>query len=159
MRIEVRLALFAIFLAFASAAILPPPAFADPTDACAVLTAAQVSSAIGIPVKEGTHPTPDFLRTCTWIPSNQTQIKAVTFYIQSANSYDAAKRLLQQSGMKDTSVGGVGDDAYFQTVGTNSSLVGKKGNTAFKVAIYTTLPVDKAQAMEKTLAVQALSKF
>ena len=158
MRVNTSLLLVTIFGLFVTLATC---AFAEPTDACAVLTATQVSSVVGIAMKPGTHPTPTFLRTCTWEPSSgpTATIKAVTFYIQSTDKYDQAKLMLNSGNMKEKPVSGVGDDAYYSMVGPVTSLIGKKGNTAFKVAIYAPLPSDKKEAMEKSLAVQALSKF
>jgi hypothetical protein len=165
MRVKINLALvmltvfvtlFALFLT----GLVAPPAFADPTDACALLTPAQVGSGVGLSMKPGTHPTPTFLRTCTWEPSGgpTATIKYVTFYLQSTDSYDAAKRMLSSGNMKETQVSGIGDDAYYSTVGPVTSLIGK-GNAAFKVAVYATLPPDKKETIEKALALQALSKF
>jgi hypothetical protein len=149
--------MFALFLT----GVVTPPVFADPTDACALLTQAQVGSAVGLSMKPGTHPTATFLRTCTWEPSSgpTATVKYVTFYLQSTDSYDAAKRMLSSGNMKETQVSGIGDDAYYSTVGPVTSLIGKKGNTAFKVAVYATLPTDKKETIEKALALQALSNF
>jgi hypothetical protein len=44
-------------------------------------------------------------------------------------------------------------------VGKNVGLIVKKGNVAFKVAVYDHSPLEKKQAMEKTLAQQVVSKL
>lgn len=44
-------------------------------------------------------------------------------------------------------------------MGSNVGLIVKKGNVAFKVAVYANLPIEKKQAMEKTLAQQVDSKL
>src|SRR5205085_4062160 len=100
MRVNTSLLLVTIFGLFVTLATC---AFAEPTDACAVLTATQVSSVVGIAMKPGTHPTPTFLRTCTWEPSSgpTATIKAVTFYIQSTDKYDQAKQMLNSGKMKE----------------------------------------------------------
>jgi len=58
-----------------------------------------------------------------------------------------------------TSVTGLGDDAYYLAVGSNVGLIVKKGNIAFKVAVYASSPLDKKQALQKTLAQQVLSSL
>jgi hypothetical protein len=57
-------------------------------DACRLLTAAQVSAAIGTSVSAGTHVTPTFLETCTWTPSAGSNIRAVTVNLQGATVYE-----------------------------------------------------------------------
>ena len=43
------------------------PAFAaPPTDACSLMTAAEVGSALGSTVAKGTYVMPGFTKTCTW---------------------------------------------------------------------------------------------
>jgi hypothetical protein len=54
---------------------------------------------------------------------------------------------------------GVGDDAYYLAVREQVGLIVKKGSVAFKVAVYGQLPLEKRQAMEKTLAQQVGSAF
>jgi hypothetical protein len=62
--------------------------------------------------------------------------------------------------MTDESATGIGDDAYYTTMGTGyTGLMLKKGNVALKVAVYGDMPADKKKAVEKTLALQALSKL
>jgi len=61
--------------------------------------------------------------------------------------------------MANASASGIGDDAFYTTMGGYTGLLVKKGNAAFKVAIYATLPAEKIKAMEKTLALDALSEL
>jgi hypothetical protein len=44
-------------------------------------------------------------------------------------------------------------------VGPNVGIIVKKGNVAFKVAVYGDIPIENKQAMEKTLAQQVVSKL
>jgi hypothetical protein len=111
--------------------------------------------------------------SCTWTLSGGAtkDVKSVTVSYQDAGSYDAGKRLMQQTQaavavkegtgkMTDESATGVGDDAYYTTMGTGyTGLMLKKGNVALKVAVYGDMPADKKKAVEKTLALQALSKL
>ena len=144
------------------AAVIPSPARAD-TDACKLLTPAQVGAAVGVPVGAGKHVTPTYVKTCTWTPSGNSDVKAVTLYLQTAAAYDGGKRMADQ--MAAASKGGavkhasVGDDAYYFVAGTQVGLLVKKGGTSFKVTVYATLPVAKKEAMELKLAKEVLPKL
>jgi hypothetical protein len=143
-------------------AVMPLAAHAE-TDACTLLTAAQVGAAIGTPVTAGEHVTPTFVKTCTWKPSANSAVKAVTLFLQTATSYDGGKDLARQmaAAAKGASMksAGVGDDAYYFSVGDQAGLLVKKGSVAFKVAIYATLPGDKKEAMELILAKEVVAKL
>lgn len=143
------------------AATLPGIARADTDDACTVLTAAQVGTAVGTPVGTGTHVTPTFVRTCSWNASGASNVKVVTLYLQSAAAYDGGKRMA--AGMATAGAGvkpaAVGDDAYYFVAGTQVGLLVKKGSASFKVTVYATLPVEQKEAMELTLAKEALAKL
>jgi len=58
-----------------------------------------------------------------------------------------------------TSIGGIGDDAYYFGTSKLVSLIVKKGNVAFKLAVYAHIPIEKQQAAEKALALQIVSQL
>jgi hypothetical protein len=128
---------------------------APPTEACTVLTAAQVSSALGSSVGEGTYIMPTFKKTCTWnIPTGG----AVTLQLQSLDQFNAGKGALASRERASTS--GVGDEAYYLGLGTTTGLVVKKDEGAFKISVYSSnLTLDQRKAIEKALAQQVLAKF
>ena len=128
---------------------------APPTEACTVLTAAQVSSELGSSVGEGTYIMPTFKKTCTWnIPTGG----AVTLQLQSLQFFNAGKGSLASA--ERTSVSGVGDEAYYLGAGPTTGLVVKKGEGAFKISVYSSsLSLDQRKAIEKALAQQVLAKF
>jgi hypothetical protein len=128
------------------AAAMATAAQAD-TDACTVLTPAQVGVAVGVPVAAGQHVTPTFVKTCTWTPSGDSAVKSVTLFLQTATSYDGGKPA------------GVGDDSYYFVAGDQVGLLAKKGSLAFKVAVYATLPIANKEAMELALAKAVLAKL
>ena len=148
-------------------AALPPAASAaPPTDACALLSTAQLSAALGVPMDAGKYVTPGFLRTCKWTPGGGATpgLKFVTLYLQPADGFDAGKSMLQMGQSRGaavvTTLSGVGDDAYYASFGSNiTSLFVKKGATALKLTWYGATAPEKVMAIEKTLALQALSKF
>jgi hypothetical protein len=136
------------------------PTRAD-TDACALLSAAQVSAAVGFPVATGTHVTPTFLKTCTWTGSNSAGAQFVTLNLQTGAFFDGAKK---QAGLVAAAGGavkpaGVGDDSYYVVQGTQVMLWVKKGGGAFKVAVYKQIPVDQKEGMELALAKQVVAKL
>jgi hypothetical protein len=139
---------------------LPSSAKAD-TDACALLTSAQVSAAVGFPVAEGTHVTPTFVRTCTWTGSNSSGAQFVTLNLQTGAFFDGAKKqatLATAAGAAMKSAG-VGEDSYYLVEGTQVALWVKKGSGAFKVAVYKQIPVDQKEEMERTLAREVVPKL
>jgi hypothetical protein len=138
------------------------PARAD-TDACTLLTPAQVQAAVGVAVGSGEHVTPTYVKTCTWRASGSSSVKFVTLYLQTASAYDGGKQMARQ--MAAFSKGGavksasVGDDGYYFVAGTQVGLLVKKGAASFKVTVYATAPVAKKEAMELTLAKKVLAKI
>jgi len=83
----------------------------------------------------------------------------VTLILQGADTFQEAKIALAPS-IEVTSVSGVGDDAFYVTVGQIVGLCVKKGSAAFKATVYSSsMPMDKRKGMEKTLAQQVLSKL
>ena len=162
-----RTALVAITGAVLAFAAMPASAASD--DACALLTAAQVTSIVGVTVGNGQHVTPTYVKTCTWTPTpgSGKGLSAVTVSFQSAASFAGAKQMSQAmtaggkpaDQMATTSASGIGDDAFYTTMnGKYTALLVKKGNVSLKIAIYGQVPVEKAKAMDKSLALQALSK-
>jgi hypothetical protein len=171
MRISVAAFTIAIFLTIAGA--LPAVGVQTPNDACSLLTQDQVSTATGVKVGAGTHVTPTYVKTCTWtVPGAATKgVKSVTLSLQPGNSFASAKMFMEQSKMmamnkkgaaqfSNTSVSGIGDDAFYTSMGVGyTGLLVKKGAVVFKVAMYGDLPNEKKKGVEKSLALQVLSKL
>ncbi len=143
-------------------AALPLIARAE-TDACSLLTTAQVTAVVGA-VSDGTHVTPNFVKTCTWTPSGASKISSVTLNLQTAAFYDGGKRqatMAVAAGAKGTGTkpASVGDDAYYFITGDQSVLFVKKGANSFKVAVYAKIPLEEKEAMELKLAKDVLAKL
>ena len=142
--------------------LAPLAAYAD-TDACTLVTAAQVSAAVHVAVGEGTHIMATFVKTCTWTPTDSSTLKAVTVNVQTAAYYDGAKKVAMQTAaaapnakVKPVSVG---DDGYYLIEGTMVSLFFKKGSASAKVAVYSKMPVGEIQAMELAIAKPVAAKM
>ena len=150
-------AIAAIFLV--GAAMVPSANAAPPDDACSLLTPSQVSAAVSVSVGAGEYPG-TYKKTCTW---NATSVvaksaKYVTLMLEGLDAFQSGK-LAPVKTIVVTPISGIGDDAYYLAVGPNVGLIVKKGNTAFKVAVYADLPIEQKQAMEKKLAQQIVSKL
>jgi hypothetical protein len=144
-------------------AALPLIAHAE-TDACTLLTPAQVGAVVGGAVSDGTHVTPTFVKTCTWTPSGKSKVASVTLNLQTAAFYDGGKQqatMAAAAGGKGTEIkpASVGDDAHYFVIGDQAALFVKKGAVSFKVAVYAKLPVDEKEAMEIKLAKEVVAKL
>jgi hypothetical protein len=154
-------ALFAVPFWLCAAAM--PSAAQTNNDACTLLTPAQVGVAVGVSVADGKHVTPTYVKTCTWAVTGKSNVKFVTLYLQTAAAYDGGKQMARQ--MATAGKGGqvkpasIGEDGYYFVIGDQVGLLAKKGGISFKVAVYATLPVDKKEVMELTLAKEVLAKL
>jgi hypothetical protein len=144
------------------ASLAPLAAHAD-TDACTLVTAAQVSAAVHVAVGEGTHVMATFVKTCTWTPTGASSIKAVTVNVQTAAYYDGAKKVAMQTAaaMPNAKVKAVsvGDDGYYLVQVEMVSLFFKKSSASAKVTVYAKMPVDEIEAMELAIAKQVAAKM
>ena len=144
------------------ASLAPIVAHAD-TDACKLVTAAQVSAAVHATVGEGSHMVATFVKTCTWTPTASSSVKAVSVNVQTAAYYDGAKKVAIQTaaGVPKAKVKpvSVGDDGYYLVEGQMVSLFFKKGSASAKVSVYSKTPVDEIEAMELAIAKQVAAKM
>lgn len=144
------------------AMVIPSVARAD-TDACAVLTPAQIGAAVGVPVSDGKHVTPTNVKTCLWNPSGRSNVRFVSLYLQTAEAYDGGKQMAGRmvAGHKGAAVipAKVGDDGYYFIAGDQVGLLVKKGGASFKITVYAKLSIEQKKAMELTLANAALAKL
>jgi hypothetical protein len=148
--------LMGVLLAAAtSTSIAGPRVMAAPLSvACALLTPEQVGDALGGQVGAGKYVSPGFTKTCTWTAPGVI----VTLMLQSVEAFQAGKSAPAPSVV--TAVSGLGDDAYYLTVGNIVGLGVKNRTAAFKVTVYgSNVPMEKKQTIEKTLAQQALTKL
>jgi len=142
----------AFLLASTSAANGAPPA-----DACALLTAAQVSAALGVTAGEGKAVVPSL---CQWTaPGKDRGSERVAVTIGNAQKFAYAKTPVNSPSIKKIPVSGVGDEAVFgTTAGQAASINVKKGDVYFAVSLMG-VPLDKAQAVATTLAKDILAKL
>ncbi len=125
------------------------------SDACSLLTQAQVSTALGAQVSAGAWNSPDFKTTCTWTAPDII----VTLSNEGLNMFNAA-RTPPIPTLQVVPVGGVGDTAFYVVTGNMVSLHMKKGGAAFKTSVYCSkFSVAKLESVETTLAQEAASKL
>jgi hypothetical protein len=158
-RLIFAIGVFAILLSVGATA---PVAAAD-TDACTLVTQAQLSAALSVPMDAGKHTTPTYVKTCTWVPTGGAtkSLKFVTLNLESANGFEGGKSLaMATKEVVMTPASGIGDDAYFAVFGGKIvNLMVKKGSVSFKLAIYGASDIDKAMSMEKSIAQGVVSKL
>ena len=133
---------------------------APETDACSLMTGAQVSAAVGFQVGDGKHVTPTFVKTCSWTAAGGG-VQAVTLNLQTGAFFDGAKKQAAAMAAAGAAVksAGLGDDSYYYVLGTQVDLWVKKGGNACKITIYKQIPVEQKQAIELSLAKQVLAKL
>ena len=147
-----------VFAALVLAAISAAPFAAtaqSSSDACSLLTQAQVSAAASTQVGAGAYVTPTFKATCTWTAPG----KIITLMTESTSAFQSGKTPISPA-MQIVPATGIGDDAYYVVTGTMVSLFTKKGSVAFKTAVYCSkLPVTTLESMESTLAQQVAGEL
>lgn len=172
MRLTTGLAAFAITAFVRAVTAARSASAAPPTDACTLLTSAQVRAVVGVSVGPGSHMTPTYLKSCTWAPPGgpTKHLGNATLSLESADTYETGKAMLEaitksrntdgkKSPITVTAAGAIGDDAFYSSVEKYTKLIVKKGSVVFQVVIYSSAPIEKKRAMEKALASQVLSKL
>jgi len=130
-----------------------------PSDACALLTQAEVSAALGTAVAAGSHIMPQNVVICGWAPAGGPTIggKKVTVTIMREQSFINGK--VPFRGIAKAPVSGIGDDAYYITTpGLGTAMNVKKGSFYFQVRVGG-FPEGKEKAAEKTLALAVIAKL
>lgn len=135
--------------------LVSPPAYAQSVrNACAVVTQEQVTSAAGAAVGAGQ---PIAATGCSW----STDPKASAGRMMITLSIWGEKWFTKSSlpGVQRKDVGGIGDDAYFATLGDMTSLFVKKGKSTLQVRVYGIHDVAKQEAIERSIAKDALARW
>jgi hypothetical protein len=135
------------------------PSYAQAGNACALLTTAQVTAALGTAVEAGVPMIASQPTTCGWAPAGGPHIdaKKVTLTLSTPKSFETSKKPM--NGIEKTPLSGVGDDAlYITTPGFGTGLNVRKGNSAFQVRVGGFKPEQEKQ-IEKALAIEILKKF
>jgi hypothetical protein len=131
---------------------------APPSDACSLLTTAQVSDVLGVSVKSGDHVVATSPTMCGWSgPGGPANSKRVVASIISVDMFNHEKTPL--TGIVETQAPGLGDDAHCMTTpGFGTGLSVKKGSFAFKIRVYG-FSDDVLKQKERELAQKVLAKL
>ena len=146
--------MIAVFFGFAVASVRTTYG-APPTNACALLTTAQVSAVVGTSVSAGTPLFPTDKKVCRW---HGTKIQ-VQLFLKNAEAFASAKMAFP--GKVVVSASGIGDDAVYTSGGRTPAVLSvRKGDVSFNLHVLSYgLPDDKVKAMEKALALDVLAKL
>lgn len=135
---------------------------ASPTVACELLTQAQVSQALGIPVGAGTP----IARpgTCQWFGKGKFATLTITLPKGTQTPVDQfnAGKASKMAGVTVEPVSGVGDEAYYVyfsgTTRAGSGIVVRKGAFSFEIRVYG-FQLDEGKTVGKGLAQDVAGKF
>jgi len=121
---------------------------------CSLLTSAQVTAAVGVSVGAAQ---PIATTGCSWTAPHII----VTLSLWDGSKWDQMKTPVP--GMNRTAVSGLGDDAFYTTMGPASgkqtaTLTVKKGSTAYLIKVYGPNVTDQ-MSMEKALAGNVLANL
>jgi hypothetical protein len=128
------------------------------TDACTLLTAAQVSSVLGTAVEAGAHIVPNSVTSCGWMGPGGASIgsKKMVLSLLSARAFEVGKTPVK--GVTETLAPGIGDEAYYISMppfGTALSV--RKGSAYFQLRI-AGFPSGQVRMLERALALRLLER-
>lgn len=119
-------------------------------DPCKMLTQAEVSAAAGVSVGAGQS----LGGTCSW---SGTPKVIVSLWYPGPALWAGIQH--PNPPVSQTPASGVGDAAFFNTLGPYTFLGVQKGSTVFVVKIYGIQDPSKQMAIEKTLAANVIAKM
>jgi hypothetical protein len=128
------------------------------TDACSLLTAAQVSSVLGTAVEAGEHVVPNSVTSCGWMGPEGPSIgsKKMVLSLMSARAFEVGKTPVK--GVTEIRAPGIGDEAYYISMppfGTALSV--RKGSAYFQLRI-AGFPSGQVRTLERALALRLLER-
>jgi len=125
-----------------------------PSDPCAQVTAAEVSTALGETVAAGQQAG---TKTCSWSANKPTH-QIVSLMYSPPGDWDTRKTRLMP-GVTKAAVGGVGDEAFALTAANFTTLYVKKGSMVFMVRVYGVPDPGRQLAIEKPIAQTVAAKI
>lgn len=136
---------------------------AKPANPCALLTGAQVSAVLGVRVANGDLVVP---KLCDWSTSSSLtpSPKKLSITFESVQAFEYSKTQVGR-GITKEPVPGLGDEAIQSTTPkVATTLTVKKGDLVFVIHVWgfpidPGKPLNQVQAMEKTLAIEALANL
>lgn len=117
---------------------------------CKLLTAAQVSAALGANVGAGQ---PIGTTGCSWTSAKPHEIVTVSLWPPAQWDRLKAGTL---AGTTNTPVSGLGDDAFYTSIAQYEVLYVKKAKTVYLFKVYGLADKAKQKSAEKTLAIHVM---
>lgn len=143
------------------------PAAAATKDACKLLSSAEIAAIVGVDLGAGEYTIPGSRELCTWTRSPKPAQGPTALQISFMPPSDFKEMKSMASSMPKgmfVAVPGVGDDAFYTTMGDSTSIRVRKGNTAFEVGVpyradTPAEAVRNSQALAKALAAKLVTKL
>ena len=137
----------------------PPTTHAELTDSCLVLTPAEISATLGIPIDPGRHAlaSPNIL--CSWYQTGGGTGEDARILVLNFTSLPSFQREKAATTVTITPAPGIGDEAFYVTTDLGTSLYIRKGNTAIAFSVHQKLPPTTLMAEEKTLGLDAAPRL
>jgi hypothetical protein len=155
MRFKLAMIVAAFFVSVVAGSVQAAP----PTNACSLLTPAQVSEVVGASVGAGAPLFPTNTKDCQWRTTGTGAKILVQIFLKDPQAFVYIKTPVP--GVTKVAASGIGDDALYSSAGRTPSVLSvKKGDAVFNVHVLSSgLADDKVKAMEKTLALKVLAKL
>jgi hypothetical protein len=152
---------FRVFFAWAVIALVFPPAAAQAADKavdpCSYLTAAEIQSVLGAPVKAGTakvEANPYAGSSCTYVVNDFGSLNILVKPLQSGETPAIYRAQFAKMKMPPTDVPGLGDAAYFTSPGYE--MVQLHAFKAGKYILITFMDPARKEAAARPLAVKLM---
>jgi hypothetical protein len=128
------------------------------TDACAVLTPAEISEVLGVPIDPGQHIPKASTIMCGWAKTGVVGDSIVMLNFTKPDYFE--KERDPQPRITMTPAPGIADDAYYITSQFGTSLIIKKGSTVIGLAVRDkSIPSVQLMEKERALGLKAASRL
>jgi hypothetical protein len=136
-----------------------PTAAATPvTDACQVLTPAEISTVLATPIDPGQHIPKTSTIMCGWAKTGVTSDSIVVLNFTTPDYFEKERDPHPRITM--TPAPGIGDDAYYITSQFGTSLFIKKGNKVIGFSIRDkSIPSSQLMEKERALGLKAAARI
>ena len=136
------------------------PVDAPISDSCEVLTSAEISAVLGIPIDPGSHSLVGSKILCNWSETGVTgdHAEKLALHFISTDAFNGEK--IPAGDIQVTPAPGIGDDAIYVTTRFDLSLLLRKGNTAVGFSfVNQTMSRDEIMSKEKALGLDAAARL
>ncbi|MGA8875751.1 MAG: hypothetical protein WCC25_16405 [Candidatus Korobacteraceae bacterium] len=130
------------------------------SDACEVLTPAEIGAVLGVSIDPGKHIPASAKVMCGWAQTGQTGEAATKLMLHFATQPYFQKEKAASGNVTVTPASGIGDEAFYVTSEFGTSLFVRKGDTAIDFSIRDkSLPKNDLMAKERALGLKAAERL